>query len=167
MGSRTAGFNQAATCKSASSNMCSAVDNAEVDSAMGRANFLRHSLTFWLEISIEDLLSGGGCTTMVDAMTRSDVGGTLPRRLHHYGPPSSAVCQNNLDVMLMLCRRLGVLVVPAKCEGPSTVLVYLGFELNTDNMVVRLPQAKLQCTLALVQEWVEREAAGNESWSPF
>ena len=93
---------------------------------------------------------------MVDATTRSVVGGTLPRRLHHLGPPSSAVCQKNLDILLMLCRRLGVPVAPAKCEGPTTVLVYLGFELDTDNMVVRLPQAKLQRTLALVQEWVEK-----------
>ena len=60
------------------------------------------------------------------------------------GPPSSAVCQKNLDVMLTLCRRLGVPVAPANCEGISTVLVYLGFELDTDNLVVRLPQAKLQ-----------------------
>ena len=68
------------------------------------------------------------------------------------GPLSTAGCQKNLDLMLMLCRRLGVPVAPAKCEGPSTVLVYLGFELDTDNLVVRLPQAKLQRTLALVQE---------------
>jgi len=68
------------------------------------------------------------------------------------GPLSTAVCQKNLDVMLMLCRRLGIPVAPAKCEGPSTILVYLCFELDTDNLVVRLPQAKLQCTLALVQE---------------
>ena len=70
------------------------------------------------------------------------------------GPPRSSVCQNNLDTMLMLCRRLGVPVAPAKCEGPTTVLVYLGFKLDMDNMVVRLPQAKLQRTLALVQELV-------------
>ena len=70
------------------------------------------------------------------------------------GPPRSVVCQNNLDMMLALCRRLSVPVAPAKCEGPTTVLVYLGFELDTDNMVVRLPQAKLQRTLVLVQEWV-------------
>ena len=82
------------------------------------------------------------------------------------GPPRSAVCHNNLDMMLALCRRLGVPVAPAKCEGPTTVLVYLGFELDTDNMVVRLPQAKLQRTLALVQEWVGREVAESESWSP-
>lgn len=59
------------------------------------------------------------------------------------GPLSTAGCQKNLDLMLTLCRRLGVPVAPAKCEGPSTVLVYLGFELDTDNLVVRLPQAKL------------------------
>ena len=50
---------------------------------MGRA---KHSLTLWLEISTKDLLSGGRCIAVVYATTRSVVGGTLPRRLHHYGP---------------------------------------------------------------------------------
>jgi len=68
------------------------------------------------------------------------------------------VCQNNLDQMLALCRRLGVPVAPAKCEGPATILVFLGFELDTENMVVRLPQAKLQRTLALVREWVGKKS---------
>ena len=59
--------------------------------------------------------------------------------------------------MLSSCRRLGVPVAPAKCEGPATELVFLGFELDTVNMVVRLPQAKLQRILALVREWVDKK----------
>ena len=74
------------------------------------------------------------------------------------GPPHSPICQHNLDQMLAICRRLGVPVAPAKCEGPATVLVFLGFELDTINMVVRLPQAKLQRTLALVREWVGKKS---------
>ena len=73
------------------------------------------------------------------------------------GPPRLPVCQRNLDEMLSSCRRLGVPVAPAKCEGPATELVFLGFELDTVNMVVRLPQAKLQRILALVREWVGKK----------
>ena len=45
--------------------------------------------------------------------------------------------------MLTTCRRLGVPVAPAKCAGPTSVLTFLGFELDTNCMVVRLPQEKL------------------------
>ena len=147
--------------------MCSAVDNAELTVQWAGQTFFDTRLHFGLR-SAPKIFSA-----VVDGLQWLMLRQGVTWVAHHLdgyitiGPPSSAVCQNNLDVTLMLCRRLGVPVVPAKCEGPSTVLVYLGFELDTDNMVVRLPQAKLQCTLALVQEWVEREAAGNESWSPF
>ena len=70
------------------------------------------------------------------------------------GPLGSQVCQGNLDCMLATCRRLGVPVAPAKCEGPTTVLTFLGFELDTERMVLRLPQAKLEHTMALVKEWI-------------
>ena len=73
------------------------------------------------------------------------------------GLPGLPVCQRNLDEMLSSCRRLGVLVAPAKCEGPATELVFLGFELDTVNMLVRLPQAKLQRILALLREWVGKK----------
>ena len=70
------------------------------------------------------------------------------------GPPGLPVCQRNVDEMLSSCCRLGVPVAPAKCEVPATELVFLGFELDTVNMVVRLP---LQCILALVREWVGKK----------
>ena len=68
------------------------------------------------------------------------------------GPPHSEVCQENLGVMLSTCRRLGVPGAPEKCVGPSTVMVFLGFELDTDAMVVRLPEEKLRRILGMVQE---------------
>lgn len=73
------------------------------------------------------------------------------------GPPGTPVCQSNLERMLWLCARLGVPIVPVKCDGPTSVLVYLGFELDTDQMVVRLPREKLLRTLALVREWVGKK----------
>ena len=59
------------------------------------------------------------------------------------GPPDSEVCKQNLKRMLSSCRSLGVPVAPEKCAGPATVMVFLGFELDTISMVVRLPDVKL------------------------
>ena len=74
------------------------------------------------------------------------------------GAPEGEECQANLDTMLSTCRRLGVPVAPAKCAGPTTVMVFLGFQLDTDQLVVRLPQDKLRRTVALVREWMGRRA---------
>ena len=81
------------------------------------------------------------------------------------GPPTSSGCQNNLDRMLALCRRLGIPVAPAKCEGPATVLVFLGFELDTENLVVRLPRPSYSVLWPWSANGLGR-VAGSESWSP-
>ncbi|XP_041347370.1 uncharacterized protein LOC121367333 [Gigantopelta aegis] len=41
------------------------------------------------------------------------------------------------------CSRLGVPIAVEKTEGPSTLLVFLGIEIDTQNMVLRLPERKL------------------------
>jgi hypothetical protein len=74
------------------------------------------------------------------------------------GPPEADTCAKNLDTMLATCTRLGVPTAPGKCEGPDMALVFLGFELDTQAMEVRLPQQKLQRTLHLVQDWLQRRA---------
>ena len=74
------------------------------------------------------------------------------------GTPGSQECHINLDRMLSVCRRLGVPVALAKCAGPAWVLVFLGFELDTNLMVVRLPEEKLQRTLSMVREWMGKRA---------
>lgn len=74
------------------------------------------------------------------------------------GPPGKLTCQSNLDRMLDLCRTLGVPVAPEKCAGPTSVLVFLGFEIDSNRMVVRLPQNKLQRLTSLISEWVGKRA---------
>jgi hypothetical protein len=59
------------------------------------------------------------------------------------GPPDSEVCERNLELMLAVCKWLGVPVAPAKCAGPATVMVFFGFELDTRALVVRLLEEKL------------------------
>ena len=65
------------------------------------------------------------------------------------GPPESPECQTNLKIMLATCQRLGVPVAQEKCAGPAAVLVFLGFELDTNQMAIRLPEDKLRRT----QSW--------------
>ena len=74
------------------------------------------------------------------------------------GPPGSDVCSRNLDTMLAMCARLGVPTAPGECAGPASSLVFLGFELDTEALVVRLPHPKLEQTQRLVQEWLHKRA---------
>lgn len=74
------------------------------------------------------------------------------------GAPGAQECQSNMEQMLSVCRHLGVPIAPSKCEGPATVLVFLGFEIDTVRLIVRLPEGKLQRTQAMVAEWVDKKA---------
>ena len=60
--------------------------------------------------------------------------------------------------MLATCQRLGVPVAQEKCAGPAAVLVFLGFELDTNQMVIRLPEVKLHRTQSLVRDWLGKKA---------
>ena len=59
------------------------------------------------------------------------------------GPADSMQCAHNLSTALAVCKRLGLPLHPRKCEGPATVLVVLGIELDSVNHVARLPADKL------------------------
>ena len=74
------------------------------------------------------------------------------------GSPESPECQTNLKIMLATCQRLGVPVAQKKCAGPAAVLVFLGFELDTNQMVIRLPEDKLHRTRSLVSDWLGKKA---------
>ena len=68
------------------------------------------------------------------------------------GPPGSEECSSALEKLLGVFRRLGLPVAPDKLEGPTTRLVFLGFELDTMAMEVRLPAPKLQELKELIQQ---------------
>ena len=76
----------------------------------------------------------------------------------------SGVCEQNLEVMLSYCQnlsycqKLGVPVSVEKCAAPSSKLTFLGFELDTISMAVRLPEEKLPRIKLLVQKWMGRRA---------
>ena len=69
------------------------------------------------------------------------------------GRPTSTECHNNLQIMLETCGSTGTPVEPDKTEGPSTVLVFLGIEIDTVAMQLRLPQEKLIRIKELLWQW--------------
>jgi hypothetical protein len=73
------------------------------------------------------------------------------------GRPGSDICSCNLDTMLPTCARLGF-QWPQESVGPAS---FLGFELDTEALVVRLPLPKLAQSQRLVHT---RELARNSIW---
>ena len=55
------------------------------------------------------------------------------------GKPVSSLCAEALQAALRLCRRLGVPVAMGKLQGPATSLTFLGIEMDTEAMELRLP----------------------------
>ena len=69
---------------------------------------------------------------------------------------SVAGCQADMDTFLRICLELGVPIAEDKLEGPATRLTYLGIEIDTISMTVRLPADKLAKLKSLVSDWVGR-----------
>ena len=59
------------------------------------------------------------------------------------GSPASPDCDAQLAILCAAFERHGIPIAPEKLEGPSSCLTFLGIELDTMAMEMRLPQAKL------------------------
>ena len=73
------------------------------------------------------------------------------------GKPASSECADNLQVVLQCCQELGFPVAEDKCEGPKTCLTFLGFELDSVALEIRLPQEKLTRLQSCVEEWRQKK----------
>ena len=73
------------------------------------------------------------------------------------GAPENGECQLNLERMLSACQCLGIPVAKAKYAGPASVMVFLGFELDSAQIIVRLPAEKLELTNQLMRECTSRK----------
>ena len=58
------------------------------------------------------------------------------------GPADLPQCQSNLTIIQQVFDKLGVPLAPDKLEGPTTVLNYLGIEIDSSDQVIRLPDDK-------------------------
>lgn len=89
---------------------------------------------------------------------RNPVGGDYLDDFLLAGRPNSTECQLALEQLSDLSQQLGVPVAQDKTVGPSTVLTFLGIEIDTVAMEVHLPREKLRSLQALLGEWVEKRS---------
>ena len=83
----------------------------------------------------------------------------IPDLLHYLddyitaGPPNSPQCEQNLSIASSVCAGLGLPLHPSKKVGPTTCMVTLGIELDSENQLARLPEDKLTSLLELLHQW--------------
>ena len=91
------------------------------------------------------------------------------------GSATSNECAINKEIMTVTCGLLGTPLAQEKCEGPSSILTFLGIEIDTTNMQLRLPRKKIRQALSAdygmeYQEIVHKERAtaacmcSSKSW---
>ena len=66
-------------------------------------------------------------------------------------------CLRDLDNLVDLFARLNIPLAPEKLVGPAKILVFLGIEIDTELMVIRLPEDKLAEILHLLELWACRK----------
>ena len=59
------------------------------------------------------------------------------------GGPGSGECERNLRILKAVCARVGLPMEAEKEEGPSVVIKFLGMELDSEKLLIRLPGEKL------------------------
>ena len=74
------------------------------------------------------------------------------------GKPGSDECRLNLTIMLGTCESTGMPVEGDKCQGPVTCIPFLGMELDSSALEIRLPADKLARLRALLLTWRGRKA---------
>ena len=75
------------------------------------------------------------------------------------GNPNSPECQHNLDIIIEVCKLLGIPLAIEKVAGPITILDFLGILLDTIRLEARLPDDKLLRVRTAVAEWLEKKKA--------
>ena len=79
---------------------------------------------------------------------------------HYLDHAGSDECNQALATSISLFRRLGIPLAPSKIVGPCKVIVYLGIEIDSEAMELRLPQEKLVSLLHLIRTF-EGKTKGN------
>lgn len=74
------------------------------------------------------------------------------------GAPGTSECKENCTEMHDTCNETGLPTEPTKDEGPATILGFLGMELDSVAMEVRLSQEKLTAMRVELGKWRKRKA---------
>ena len=74
------------------------------------------------------------------------------------GAPDSPECKTALRIVIEIFEKLGFLLAIDKLDGPTTCLDFLGFELDSQRLEIRLSQKKLTEPQLLVHQWVGKQS---------
>ncbi len=74
------------------------------------------------------------------------------------GATSSDECRVAMQTLLQVFEDLGVPVAQEKLEGQTTCLTFLGLEIDSSTMQLRLPTEKLAALQVLIQSWLHRQS---------
>ena len=77
------------------------------------------------------------------------------------GAPSSDECDRALATLIKVFHYLGLPIAPDKLEGPCSSLVFLGIEIDSVTMELRLPAEKVVELQRLIQTWCGRRSASK------
>ncbi len=72
-----------------------------------------------------------------------------------------------MEIMQETCEKAGMPIEPYKNEGPAQVITFLGLELDTNHLDIRLPSDKLMKLKALVSAWRGRKACKKRELLPL
>ena len=114
-------------------------------------------LTIRPKISATNFLCVSRCSTIDSAEERC-------KPCFHYvddfitlGPSQSAERNANVDIMHICCDDVGLPVEPEKDEGPATCITFLGLELDSEALELRLPTEKLSSMRVHLSSWRGRK----------
>ena len=74
------------------------------------------------------------------------------------GPPNSPECAEYLAILERECRILGIPIAAHKRDGPTTLIIFLGIEIDTVAGIIRLPVEKLERLQSLLRSWGDRKS---------
>lgn len=84
--------------------------------------------------------------------------------VHHYlddfifiGNPNTDQCLSLMGTFQELCREMGVPLNNDKTVQPTTCLIFLGLEIDTVAMQIRIPQNKVKELVQLLSYWVSKK----------
>ena len=85
------------------------------------------------------------------------------RELYHYlddflvlGAPGSGECASSMSKLLGRTEWLGFPIAEEKMEGPTTTLTFLGIEIDSEALILHLPEAKRLALKTLLASWQGR-----------
>ncbi len=70
------------------------------------------------------------------------------------GAPGSSECADNLASLVGTCGILNIPLAIGKSEGPTTCITFLGIEVDTEKLELRLPSEKLVRLQLLLKRWI-------------